>query len=31
MVQRTARKGRNAGGSFWGCSRFPRCSGTRSI
>jgi restriction system protein len=25
MVLRTAKKGSNAGGSFWGCSRFPKC------
>ncbi len=30
MVRRTARRGRNAGGQFWGCPRFPRCKGTRS-
>ncbi|WP_338828331.1 topoisomerase DNA-binding C4 zinc finger domain-containing protein [Bradyrhizobium sp. 27S5] len=30
MVRRTARRGRNAGGAFWGCSRYPRCTGTRS-
>lgn len=29
MVRRTARRGRNAGGSFWGCSKYPRCKGTR--
>lgn len=30
MVRRTARKGRNRGGQFWGCSRFPACRGTRN-
>jgi restriction system protein len=25
MVLRTAKKGSNAGSSFWGCSRFPKC------
>lgn len=30
MVQRTARKGPNAGKHFWGCSRFPQCRGTRN-
>lgn len=25
MVQRMAKKGRNAGGAFWGCSRYPQC------
>lgn len=29
MVLRTARKGRNAGNQFWGCSRFPACRATR--
>ncbi|MDV6226261.1 topoisomerase DNA-binding C4 zinc finger domain-containing protein [Nitratireductor aquimarinus] len=31
MVRRTARRGRNAGGQFWGCSRYPHCKGTRNI
>jgi hypothetical protein len=31
MVKRTARQGRNRGGQFWGCSNFPRCTGTRPI
>ncbi len=30
MVRRTARRGRNPGSQFWGCSRFPRCRGTRN-
>lgn len=30
MVRRTARRGRNAGGQFWGCSRYPQCYGTRN-
>ena len=30
MVLRTARRGRNAGNSFWGCSDYPNCSGTRA-
>jgi restriction system protein len=25
MVLKTAQKGANAGGKFWGCSSFPRC------
>jgi restriction system protein len=25
MVERTAREGKNAGGTFWGCSRYPEC------
>jgi len=29
MKLRTARKGSNAGGQFWGCTEFPRCRGTR--
>jgi restriction system protein len=29
MVQRTAKKGANAGTQFWGCSKFPACYGTR--
>lgn len=29
MVLRTAKKGRNTGNKFWGCSRYPRCKGTR--
>lgn len=28
MVRRTARKGANAGESFWGCAAFPKCRGT---
>jgi restriction system protein len=28
MVMRTAKKGSNVGGSFWGCSQFPRCRTT---
>jgi len=30
MVQRTAKKGISAGKQFWGCSRFPDCTGTRT-
>ena len=30
MVKRTARKGGNAGGEFWGCSKFPTCRGVRA-
>lgn len=29
MVQRTAKRGTTAGESFWGCSRYPACRGTR--
>ncbi len=31
MVQRTARKGRNPGRRFWGCSAYPRCRGSRPV
>jgi len=31
MVLRTARKGKMAGSSFWGCCGFPECKGTRSV
>jgi four helix bundle suffix protein len=31
MALRTARKGQNAGGQFWGCSAYPECRGTRSV
>jgi DNA-binding helix-hairpin-helix protein with protein kinase domain len=31
MVKRKAKRGRNAGGYFWGCSRYPSCKGTRNI
>lgn len=29
MQMQTASRGRNAGKSFWGCSRFPSCKGSR--
>jgi len=29
MVVRTARKGSLAGSQFWGCTAYPRCTGTR--
>lgn len=29
MVKRMARRGRRAGHSFWGCTRYPECFGTR--
>lgn len=28
MILRTAKRGRNAGKSFWSCSDFPNCNGT---
>lgn len=31
MVRRTARRGSNAGSSFYGCSKYPNCRGTRPI
>ena len=31
MVLRTARRGRNAGNQFWGCSTYPACRGTRLV
>jgi restriction system protein len=31
MVMRVAKKGKNAGSSFWGCSRFPKCRGTTKL
>jgi restriction system protein len=31
MVLRTARTGQHAGSQFWGCARYPKCRGTRSI
>ena len=31
MVRRIARRGRNAGSAFWGCSKYPSCRGTRTI
>lgn len=29
MMLRTARRGRNSGGRFFGCTRYPLCKGTR--
>ena len=31
MVKRTARRGKNAGKQFWGCSRYPACKGIRQV
>jgi restriction system protein len=31
MVQRTAKKGANAGQAFLGCSGYPSCRGTRQV
>lgn len=30
MVERTAKKGVNAGSKFWGCIQYPKCKGTIS-
>ena len=30
MVRRTAQRGQNVGASFWGCTSFPKCRGTRT-
>ncbi|MBD1602484.1 hypothetical protein HAQ05_27845 [Pseudomonas sp. CA3A] len=29
MVQRVARRGKHKGSSFYGCSKYPRCTGIR--
>lgn len=31
MIKRTAKKGKNSGNVFWGCSTFPNCRGVVSI
>ena len=31
MVRRTAKRGANAGQSFWGCTAYPACRGTRPL
>lgn len=31
MMVRTAKRGPNAGGQFWGCSGYPQCRATKSI
>ena len=31
MVLRTAQKGENKGGQFYGCSKYPKCRGIRNI
>ena len=31
MRQRTARSGANAGRTFWGCTRYPDCTGIRNV
>lgn len=31
MVMRKAKKGSNAGSTFWGCTNYPECKGTKAI
>jgi hypothetical protein len=31
MVKRLARRGAGAGSTFWGCSNYPKCRGTRAV
>ncbi len=31
MVLRTAKRGKNTGSKFWGCSMYPKCRGTRGF
>lgn len=31
MVRRTAKRGANAGGDFWGCGAYPDCRGVRPV
>ncbi|MCR4679778.1 MAG: topoisomerase DNA-binding C4 zinc finger domain-containing protein [Lachnospiraceae bacterium] len=31
MILRTAKKGENKGGQFYGCSKYPKCRGIRGI
>jgi restriction system protein len=31
MYLRTARTGQNSGRQFWGCSQYPKCTGTRPL
>lgn len=31
MVERVAKRGKNIGGSFWGCSQYPKCKGIRQL
>jgi len=31
MEKRLARRGVSAGSSFWGCTNYPKCRGTRAI
>lgn len=31
MIRRTAKRGPNAGGTFWGCVTYPACTGSRNV
>jgi restriction system protein len=31
MIERVAKRGANSGITFWGCSRYPDCKGTRAM
>jgi hypothetical protein len=31
MAKRVARRGSRSGSTFWGCSNYPKCRGTRAI
>jgi restriction system protein len=31
MTRRQARRGKNRGKSFWGCTGYPECRGVREI
>ncbi|MCK5023904.1 MAG: topoisomerase DNA-binding C4 zinc finger domain-containing protein [Candidatus Aenigmarchaeota archaeon] len=31
MVQREAKKGKNASNKFWGCTQYPKCRGVLDI
>ena len=31
MIKRLARRGSRSGSTFWGCSNYPKCRGTRAI
>jgi restriction system protein len=31
MIRRLAKRGANAGNTFWGCSGYPACKATRAV
>ena len=31
MVKRLAQRGSRSGSTFWGCSNYPKCRGTRAV